>query len=198
MSDLRMNSVFGAVLASAMVVVALGIVAENVFHPEFPEKAGYEIDISSVQTAGGGAAAVQEGPADWGVILADANMVAAGEKVAAKCKSCHSFEKGGPNLTGPNQWDLVGRTAGTHPGFTYSAAMKGYGQPWTYDNLDKFLTNPASDIKGTTMAFVGIRKGDDRHALIAWLRTQNDSPPPIPAPLPPQPEAASATPPPPG
>lgn len=201
MSDLRMNSIFGAVLGSALAVVTLGIVAENVFHPHFPEKPGMDIDISSVMTATSGGPAEPEGPADWGVILADPAMVAAGEKAAAKCKSCHTFEKGGPNQTGPGQWDLVGRTAGTHPGFTYSAAMKAYGQPWTYDNLDNFIRNPASDIKGTNMAFVGIRRAQERHALIAWLRTQSDAPPAIPAPLPPPPpapEAASATPPAPG
>jgi cytochrome c len=200
MSDLRMNTVAGAVLGSLMVVVALGIVAEEVFHPHFPEKPGYDIDISSLMTSSGGGPAVEEGPPDWGVILADANNVAAGEKVAAKCKSCHNFEKGGPNLTGPNQWDLVGRTAGTHPGFSYSAAMKAYGQKWTYDTLDTFLKNPAADVKGTTMAFIGVRKAEDRHALIAWLRMQNDAPAPIPPPLPPKPvdAATSAAPPAPG
>jgi cytochrome c len=195
MSDLKVNTVLGAVLASAMGVVALGIVAERVFEPEFPEKPGYEIDISSLAAStGGGAAPVEAGPPDWGVLLADASLVAAGEKVSAKCKSCHSFDKGGPNLTGPNQWGLVGRTAGTHPGFAYSAAMKAYGQPWTYDNLEKFIASPATDVNGTTMAFVGIKKPEDRHALIAWLRTQEDTPAPIPAPLPPKPEAATPAP----
>lgn len=194
MSDLKVNTIVGAVLASMMGVVALGIAAGMVFEPEFPEKAGYDIDISSLTAATGGGPAVEAGPPDWGVILADASLVAAGEKVSAKCKSCHTFEKGGPNLTGPNQWGLVGRTAGTHPGFSYSAGMKAYGQPWTYDNLDKFITSPATDVKGTTMAFVGIKKAEDRHALIAWLRMQEDTPAPIPAPLPPKPEAASATP----
>lgn len=194
MSDLKVNTILGAVLASMMGVVALGIVAERVFEPEFPEKAGYDIDISSLAAGAGAGPAVEAGPPDWGVLLTDASLVSAGEKVAAKCKSCHTFEKGGPNLTGPNQWGLVGRTAGTHPGFSYSGAMKTYGQPWTYDNLDKFITSPASDIPGTTMAFVGIKKPEDRHALIAWLRMQEDTPAAIPAPLPPKPEAASATP----
>ncbi len=139
MSDLRFNSIAGAVLASAMAVVGLGIVGEAVFHPEFPAKPGYEIDTSATMTTGGGAAKAEEGPVDWGVVLADPAAVAAGEKVATKCLSCHTFNKGGAILTGPNQWNLIGRVAGTEAGFTYSAAMKGYAQPWTYDNLDKFI-----------------------------------------------------------
>jgi cytochrome c len=201
MSDLRVNTIAGAVLGSLIVVVTLGIIAGDVFQPEFPEKPGYDIDISSVTGgSGGGGAPVKEGPVDWNAILSDPTQVAAGEKVVTKCKSCHDFTKGGPNQTGPNQWNLVGRTAGTHPGFTYSAAMKAFGQPWTYDNLDKFITNPASFIKGTNMAFVGVKKAEDRHALIAYLRMQADKPAPIPPPLPPQApdEAASATPPAPG
>lgn len=191
MSDLKVNTIMGAVLASMLGVVALGIVAENVFHPHFPEKPGYEIDISSLTASTGGAAPVEAGPPDWGVILADASMVAAGEKASSKCKSCHTFEKGGANLTGPNQWGLVARVAGTHAGFSYSGAMKAYAQPWTYDNLDKFIASPAADIPGTTMAFVGIKRPEERHALIAWLRAQADSPAPIPAPLPPKPEGAA-------
>ena len=190
MSDLRMNTIFGTVLGSAMLVVGLGIVAEQVFHPHFPEKPGYEIDTSAVLApAGGGAAPEEAGPVDWGVVLADPALVAVGEKAATKCVACHNFDKGGPNMSGPNQWNLVNRVAGTHEGFTYSAAMKAYGQPWTYDNLDKFLMAPGSDIRGTAMQFVGLKNPAERHAMIAFLRSKADAPAPLPAPLPPKAEA---------
>ncbi len=73
---------------------------------------------------------------DWGTILGDPAQVAAGEKVSAKCASCHTFTKGGALLTGPNQWNLVGRVAGTEAGFAYSPAMKAFAKPWTYEELD--------------------------------------------------------------
>jgi cytochrome c len=196
MSDLRFNSIAGAVLASAMAVVGLGIVGETVFHPEFPAKPGYEIDTSATMAAGGGGATkAEEGPVDWNAILSDPAAVAAGEKVATKCRACHTFEKGGALLSGPNQWNLVGRPAGTEAGFTYSAAMKGYAQPWTYDNLDKFIASPGQDVKGTAMQFVGVKNPTERHALIAFLRSNADSPAPIPPPLPPKAEATSTAPP---
>lgn len=191
MSDLRVNTIAGAVLGSCMAALGLRIVGDSLFHPHFPEKPGYEIDISAFTSGagGGGAAAEEAGPVDWGVVLADPAQVAAGEKVASKCVSCHTFTKGGALLTGPNQWNLIGRVAGTEAGFGYSSAMKAFAQPWTYDHLDEFLENPAAHVKGTSMAFIGVRKAEDRHALIAYLRAQADSPAAIPAPLPPKAEA---------
>ncbi len=196
MSDLRFNTISGAVLGSLLLVVGLRIGGEEVFAPHFPEKPAYEIDITSiVAPAGGGAAAVEAGPVDWGVVLADPAAVAAGQKALSKCVSCHTFEKGGPILTGPNQYNLINSPSGADAGFTgYSEAMKSLNQTWTYDNLDKFLAAPATVVRGTTMAFIGVKRADERHALIAYLRTLSDSPAAIPAPLPPKAEAPAAPP----
>src|SRR5690606_15937912 len=142
---------------------------EALFHPEFPEKPGYEIDISALTGAasgGGGGQKAAEGPVDWGVVLADPAQAAAGQKVAVKCLSCHNLDSGGPNMTGPNLYGVVDRPAGSHPGFAYSATLKGYGQNWTYENLNKFIANPAADMKGTMMSFVGLKKQEDRTAVI--------------------------------
>jgi cytochrome c len=188
MSDLKVNAIAGAVLASCMAALGVRIIGEDLFEPHFPEKPGYDIDISAFigPGGGGGAPAVEAGPVDWGVILADPALVAAGEKVSTKCVSCHTFDKGGALLTGPNQWNLVGRVAGTEAGATYSPAMKAFAKPWTYEELDGFLASPAAYVKGTTMAFVGVKKAEDRHALIAFLRSRADSPAALPAPLPPK------------
>jgi cytochrome c len=105
---------------------------------------------------------------------------AAGEKVAAKCKACHSFEKGGPNKVGPNLWDIVGAKQAHLDNFKYSDAIKGLGGQWTYDELDKYLTSPREYAPGTKMVFPGIKKPEDRAAVIAYLRTLSDSPQPLP------------------
>src|SRR5262245_53209651 len=100
MSDLKFNTIAGAVLSSCMAALGLRIVGEEVFKPHCPEKPGYDIDISAFTgPAGGAGPAVEAGPVDWGVILADPAQVAAGEKVATKCASCHTFDKGGALLT---------------------------------------------------------------------------------------------------
>jgi cytochrome c len=106
---------------------------------------------------------------------------AAGEKAAAKCKACHSFDKGGPNKVGPNLWDIVGnKQAHLGDAFKYSDALKGMGKEWTYEELDKFLTAPKEYAPGTRMVFPGIKKPEERAAVIAYLRTLSDSPKPLP------------------
>ena len=112
--------------------------------------------------------------------LLKAADAAAGEKIATKCKACHDFAKGGPNKIGPNLWDIVGAKQAHLDNFSYSDAVKGLGGQWTYENLDKFLTAPKAYAPGTKMAFPGLKKPEERAALLAYLRTLSDSPKPLP------------------
>ena len=133
-------------------------------------------------------------PPDWGTVLPAADVNAGGQQ-STKCLSCHSFAKGGPNGTGPDNWGVVGRHPAGHPGFTYSSAMTDYGTKhpaWNYDELYEFLKNPQGYISGTKMTFVGIKAPADRINLIAWLRQQSDAPAPIPAAKPAAASTASA------
>lgn len=95
----------------------------------------------------------------------------AGKTVFAKCAACHSV-KAGENKIGPSLHGVVGRKAGTEAGFSYSPAMKGSGITWTAAEIDDFLANPRTKVKGTKMFFVGLPKPEDRANLIAYLQTQ--------------------------
>jgi len=119
----------------------------------------------------------------------------AGQTVSTKCASCHSFAAGGPDMTGPDLYGVIGRKPGSHAGFAYSPSMVDFGgknAAWTYDELYNFLAAPQKYINGTKMTFVGLKKPEERIALIAWLRTQSASPAPIPAPNPAAAAAATA------
>jgi len=188
-SDLTFNKIAGGLLATGLAIVGLGELSNIIFKYEPPQKAGYAVAVQE-ESAGGGAEAADVVP-DWGTVLPAAN-VTAGATVAEKCKSCHNLDNGGPNLTGPNLYGVEGRKPGSHPGFAYSAAMTDFAAKnpsWSYDQLYQFLKSPAAYVSGTKMTFVGLKKPEDRVNLIAWLRTQNASPPPIPAP---NPKAAAA------
>ncbi len=106
---------------------------------------------------------------------------AAGEKVSAKCKACHDFSNAAKNKVGPALWGVVGRNHASVEGYTYSDVMKGMaGKPWTFEELDTYLTNPKAYAPGTKMAFPGIKKPEDRAALMRWLNDQSDLPAPLP------------------
>jgi len=190
MSDLGFNKIAGAVLATGLAIIGLRELSNAIYTTPQAAKPGYAIQVA--ETAEGGAAAeAADVPPDWGTVLPTAN-VQAGEEQSKKCASCHTFTNGGANGTGPNNWGVVGRKPGGHPGFAYSSAMTDFGAKhpaWNYDELYDFLKAPQSYVSGTKMTFVGIKKPEDRINLIAWLRMQADSPAPIP---PPNPKAAPA------
>jgi len=106
---------------------------------------------------------------------------AKGEKIAAKCKACHDLSQAAKNKIGPHLWSVVGRNHAEVADFAYSDAMKAFaGKPWTFEDLDKFLTKPKDYAPGTKMSFPGLPKADERAALLRWLRDQSDSPVPLP------------------
>jgi cytochrome c len=97
-----------------------------------------------------------------------------GEQIAAKCKACHSFDNGGPNRVGPNQWGIYGSHLGHRDDFSYSSALlekKKTTPNWDEAALDGFLKDPKGWMPGTKMQFNGIKKPDERADLIAWLKT---------------------------
>lgn len=182
--ELGWNKIFGAILGTALLILALKQGAEMLYAPHPPKVMGDAIAVAADTTDN--SAPVADTPPDWGTVLPTAD-VAAGLAVSAKCASCHNFANGGPNGTGPNNWGVIGRQPGSHPGFTYSTAMTDFGKAhpaWTYDLLYSFLANPQGYIQGTKMGFAGLKKPEDRINLIAWLRQQSSSPAPIPAPNP--------------
>jgi len=194
MSDLTFNKIAGAVLATALAVVGLEELSAIVFQGEPASKPGYAITVATTESGGGPAAPVL--PPDWGTVLPTADL-AAGKTTMAVCMTCHNLDKGGPNMTGPNLYGVLGRKPGTHAGFAYSAGMVEMGEKigaWTYDDVDKFLSGPQADVSGTKMTFTGLKKQDQRINVIAYLRTLNDSPPAIPAPKPVAAPAAAAAP----
>ncbi|XP_075229545.1 cytochrome c-like [Lycorma delicatula] len=98
--------------------------------------------------------------------------VEVGKKVyMTKCALCHTVEKGGRHLSGPNLGGLIGSKAGTAQGYVFSEANKSIGVTWTWDTLSQFLENPKKFMPGTKMMFAGMKKEKERADLYAYLET---------------------------
>ena len=192
MDSWEWNKIAGAVLATLMFVLVLKIAIGAIFEVPEPAKPGYIVAGVPAETAATGPTApVAEVLPDWGTVLPTAS-VADGQKVSERCQQCHDLSKGGPNKIGPNLFGVVDRPRASHEGFSYSSAMKGKPGNWTYDELFKFIKEPGVYIPGTKMSFAGLRSDKDRINLIAYLRSNADSPSAIPAPAPKKEAAAPA------
>ena len=95
-----------------------------------------------------------------------------GARVFARCRACHSVTPNGPNMTGPNLYGVIGRVAGTHPGFNYSKSVKAAGFAWDDDHIDHWLTNPRTFLPGNKMSFPGLPDAEDRRDVIAFLSVE--------------------------
>ena len=100
-----------------------------------------------------------------------AQDVAAGEKSFAVCRACHQIGPNAKNAVGPVLNGVVGRTAGTYPGYAYSTANKNSGLTWNEETLQQYLANPQAMVKGTKMVFPGLKDPAKVKDVIAFLKT---------------------------
>lgn len=169
--NMEFNKIFAALLVAGIVATLGGFLAREFVHPKHLEENAYKIEAAEADTssvAGAPAAA----PEPIGDLMAAADP-AHGEKVAKVCAACHSFDQGGANKVGPNLFGVFNGPHAHKGDFTYSEAMKAkQGEKWTEDALNHFLWNPKKAIPGTKMVFAGIKKPEDRAALVKWLEAQ--------------------------
>lgn len=162
-----------AILVAGIAAASAGFFANKAVSPHTVAAHG------STETAVGSAAAPQT-PEPVMALIAGAD-IEQGKKLSKACAACHTFDKGGANGVGPNLWNVTMRGKAAASGFSYSGGMGGMGGKWTYDDLNHFLWKPKKFISDTKMNFIGVKKPEDRAALIAWLRTLADSPPGLPS-----------------
>ncbi|MGH6895191.1 MAG: c-type cytochrome [Geminicoccaceae bacterium] len=112
-------------------------------------------------------------------LLVQADLDAGANSVRI-CAACHSFEEDGAAKIGPPLWGVVGRDIASFDDFSYSDALAGKEGEWSYRALDEYLSAPREWAPGTKMAFVGIKKPEDRANVILYLRSLSNDPAPLP------------------
>ena len=171
MSSFEFNKVFAAVLVAGVTAMLSGVIADKLVHPKDLKQDAIAIDGAAVASGG---PKVEKKAEPILHLIASAD-IARGEKLSKACAACHSFDNGGPNKVGPNLWGTLGSAKASKGGFEYSSALAGKGGNWGYLEMNQFLWKPKKYAPGTKMNYNGLKKPEDRAAMIAWLRTLGSS-----------------------
>ena len=179
MDSFEINKIVAAILMVALLIIGIGKISDSIFYVKKPETQGYVIGVEQVAEGSKSTTEAIEKKVDIAALMAMGDLVS-GEKIFKKCAACHSVVKGGKNKIGPALYNVVGRQVGDVSDYKYSKALAGYNKSWSIEELNGFLLKPAKWIKGTKMAYAGLRKEKDRASIIKYLNQNSDNPQPLP------------------
>jgi cytochrome c len=182
MDSFELNKIIAAVLLTVLIIIGIGKFTDAIFHVEKPKESAYKIEGLEIASTSASSAETETKvveTVDIKVLLAMGNL-GHGEKVFKKCSACHMIASNGKNMIGPNLWSVIGRTAGSVSDYKYSKAMVAYGKKWTFEEMNSYLIKPQAYVKGTKMAFAGLRKEKDRASVILFMNSKSSSPKPLP------------------
>lgn len=179
------NKIAAAVLTALLLVFGLPQFAKIVLGSGSHGSSGEGLHLAYCCVEldfGGSAAAAEEAPYDLGLLLANANPTN-GERRVAVCKSCHTFEEGGANGTGPNLWNKMGADIASKPGFNYTSALLALEGEWTWERMDAYLQNSQDYVPGGGMV-QRVGRDEQRADILAYLGSISPNSPVFPEPLP--------------
>ena len=180
MDSFEINKIVAAILLVALLVIGIGKISDIIFYVKKPDTPGYVVEVEQVSTSSEQSESdAPEEKIDISSLMAMGD-IATGEKVFKKCAACHSIVKGGKNNIGPALYNVIGRQVGSVSDYKYSKALSGYNKEWTIEELNGYLIKPAKWIKGTKMAFAGLKKEKDRASVIKYLNKNSDNPNTLP------------------
>ena len=172
-----MNKIIVSIVFAIILVLGINKIAEIIFYVEKPEKSAYQ--VASITTTASTTTTETNMESDNIMMLFASSSADDGAKVFKKCAACHSIAKGGKNKIGPALWGVLGRQVGSISDYKYSKAMAAHGKVWSFEEMNNFLIKPKDWIKGTKMAFAGLKNAEDRAAVILYMNENTDSPLPI-------------------
>ena len=176
MDSFEINKIVAAVLVVFLVIFGIGKLSDIVFHVEKPNTSAYKVEISTTTSSQVSNASEN---VDIAALLAMGDLDH-GKNIWKKCSACHSIKQGGKNKIGPALYSVLGRNVAAVGDYKYSKAFVAYGKSWTFEEMNGFLIKPQSYIKGTKMAFAGLKKEKDRASVILFMNQNSDNPLPLP------------------
>jgi len=172
-----MNKIIVSVVLAIILVLGINKIADSIFYVEKPEKSAYQVANVTQASDTTSSEISSENSASGNIMALFASVSASdGEKIFKKCAACHSITKGGANKIGPALWGVIGRKAGSISDYKYSKAMSAYGKSWSFEEMNGFLTKPKEWVKGTKMAFAGLKNENERASIILYMNSNSDSP----------------------
>ena len=172
-----MNKIIVSIVFAIILVLGINKVTDVIFYVEKPEQSAYQ--VASVTTVANTTLAETDSTnskTENIMALFASTSAAEGAKVFKKCAACHSIKEDGANKIGPALWGVLGRSAGSITDYKYSKAMEAYGKNWSFEEMNGFLKKPKDWIKGTKMSFAGLKKAEDRAAVIRYMNENTNSP----------------------
>ena len=173
-----MNKILVSIVFAVILVLGINKVTDIIFHNPAPQTSAYQVNVANVVSEENQTSSENSQTGDIMTLLASTNAVD-GAKVFKKCAACHSIVQGGANKIGPALWGVLGRKAGSVSNYKYSKAMVAYGKPWSFEEINSFLTKPKDWIKGTKMSFAGLKSAKERAAVILYMNKNTNSPLPL-------------------
>ena len=179
MNSFEINKVIGSIILIILFVIGINKLADVIYNVKAPEGNIYKVvatkaeEISKDDTT-------KTMDADNIKALLVLGNIDHGKIIFKKCAACHAVSKGGGNKIGPALWGVIGRKAGSISDYKYSKAMSGFGKNWDFEAMNNFLLKPKDYVKGTKMAYIGLKKEKDRASVILYLNQNSNNPIPIP------------------
>ena len=181
MDSFEINKIIASILLVALLIIGISKISNIIFKVDKLDSSAYKVEL----TDNGAEQNSEENTmkaddkVDISALMALGD-IAHGEKVFKKCSACHSIEAGGGNKIGPALYNVVGRKIAALEDYKYSKALVEYQKNWSFEELNGFLIKPQKWIKGTKMAYAGLRKEKDRASVILYLNKYSDNPLPLP------------------
>ncbi len=180
MDSFEINKIIASILLVALLIIGISKISNIIFKVDKLDSSAYKVELpdDGKKTSEENTMKADD-KVDISALMALGN-IAHGEKVFKKCSACHSIEAGGGNKIGPALYNVVGRKIAAVEDYKYSKALVDYKKNWSFEELNGFLIKPQKWIKGTKMAYAGLRKEKDRASVILYLNKYSDNPLPLP------------------